>query len=189
MTIVVIPARGGSVRIPNKNLKPFHGKPIIQYSIEAAREAGCDVVVSTDDAAIASFALDHGALVHMRGWDDPDGSVGTQEVTARVLKTLDPDVDEIVVTLYATAPGVTGTLLREAIADFQHVYRRVAWVVGSYPHRVEDCGAFYIGRAADYLHGSALVWHTTVAYPVPGHIDINTPDDWQRYEQMYRGRA
>ena len=75
MTICVIPARGGSVRIPNKNLKVFHGKPIIQYSIEAAQGAGFDVIVSTDDEGIANFAESCNAGFHFRHWNDPDGDV------------------------------------------------------------------------------------------------------------------
>lgn len=65
MNIAIIPARGGSKRIPRKNLKRFHGKPIIAYSIEAAIESGCfdKIIVSTDDAEIAQVARDWGADV------------------------------------------------------------------------------------------------------------------------------
>ena len=65
MNIAVIPARGGSKRIPRKNIKPFGGKPMIAYAIAAARECGLfeHVVVSTDDDEIAEVALQHGATV------------------------------------------------------------------------------------------------------------------------------
>ena len=58
MIIAVIPARGGSKRIPRKNIRLFEGKPIIAWSIEAALAAGCfdRVIVSTDDADIAAVA-------------------------------------------------------------------------------------------------------------------------------------
>ena len=54
-SVAVITARGGSKRIPRKNIKPFLGKPILEYSIEAALQAGifCEVMVSTDDGEIA----------------------------------------------------------------------------------------------------------------------------------------
>lgn len=58
MKVAIIPARGGSKRIPRKNIKAFHGKPMIAYSIEAALASGCfdKVLVSTDDAEIAQVA-------------------------------------------------------------------------------------------------------------------------------------
>ena len=63
MNICVIPARGGSKRIPRKNIKDFNGKPIIAYSIEAALKSNCfdQVIVSTDDDEIAEVAIKYGA--------------------------------------------------------------------------------------------------------------------------------
>ena len=64
-SIAIITARGGSKRIPRKNIKDFMGKPIIAYSIEAAIECGCfdEVMVSTDDEEIAAIAKKYGAEV------------------------------------------------------------------------------------------------------------------------------
>ena len=58
MNIAIIPARGGSQRIPRKNIKMFHGKPLIAYSIEAAKASGCfkKIIVSTDDDEISEVA-------------------------------------------------------------------------------------------------------------------------------------
>ena len=63
--IAIIPARGGSKRIPRKNIKDFNGKPIIAYSIEAALNSNLfsEVMVSTDDKEIAAIAKKHGASV------------------------------------------------------------------------------------------------------------------------------
>ena len=63
--LCIIPARGGSKRIPRKNIKDFLGKPIIAYSIEAALSSGLfsEVMVSTDDNEIADIALKFGAVV------------------------------------------------------------------------------------------------------------------------------
>ena len=63
--LCIIPARGGSKRIPRKNIKPFMGKPIIAYSIEAALNSGLfdEVMVSTDDEEIANVAKKFGASV------------------------------------------------------------------------------------------------------------------------------
>lgn len=68
MKLAVIPARGGSKRIPRKNVKPFNGKPAIAYPIEAAFASGCfdRVIVSTDDDEIAEVAERHGAQVPFR---------------------------------------------------------------------------------------------------------------------------
>ena len=65
MIVAIIPARGGSKRIPRKNLKSFHGKPIISYSIETAIASNCfdKVIVSTDDPEIAKVSKDWGADV------------------------------------------------------------------------------------------------------------------------------
>ena len=66
--LAIIPARGGSKRIPRKNIKPFFGKPVIAYAIEAALQSGCfaEVMVSTDDDEIAQIALEYGAKVPFR---------------------------------------------------------------------------------------------------------------------------
>lgn len=63
--IAIIPARGGSKRIPRKNIRPFLGKPIIAYSIEAALDSGLfdEVMVSTDDSEVAQIAKEYGAIV------------------------------------------------------------------------------------------------------------------------------
>ena len=63
--LAIVPARGGSKRLPRKNLLPMGGKPLIAWTLDAAVQSGCfvDVLVSTDDAEIAEAALSHGALV------------------------------------------------------------------------------------------------------------------------------
>lgn len=65
MRIAIIPARGGSKRIPRKNIRPFAGRPMITYAIDAARASGlfAHIVVSTDDAEIAAVAEQHGAVM------------------------------------------------------------------------------------------------------------------------------
>jgi N-acylneuraminate cytidylyltransferase len=67
MRLAVIPARGGSKRIPRKNIKLFGGKPMIAWSIEAAIQSGCfdRIIVSTDDAEIADVAQANGYVRHV----------------------------------------------------------------------------------------------------------------------------
>src|SRR5579863_6587149 len=86
--IAIIPARGGSKRIPRKNIQPFLGRPIISYPIQAALTAGCfeEVMVSTDDEEIAQVARAHGASVpFLRTPTTADDFSGTAEVLSEVL--------------------------------------------------------------------------------------------------------
>ena len=108
-TIAVIPARGGSKRIPRKNIKPFCGKPMIAYSIEAAIRAGIfdEIIVSTDDEEIADIAKTAGASVpFMRPKELSDDFTATGAVVEHVIKFLQARGDRIkfVCTIYATAP-------------------------------------------------------------------------------------
>lgn len=108
-TIAVIPARGGSKRIPRKNIKPFCGKPMIAYSIEAAIRAGIfdEIIVSTDDEEIAGIAKNAGASVpFMRPKELSDDFTATGAVVEHAIKFLQARGDRIkfVCTIYATAP-------------------------------------------------------------------------------------
>jgi pseudaminic acid cytidylyltransferase len=109
--VTVIPARGGSKRIPHKNIKPFCGRPMIAYSIEAAKNAGIfdRIIVSTDSKEIASIAKDLGAEIpFMRPVELADDFVGTDSVILHALKWLMEDGGKIdfICCIYATAPFV-----------------------------------------------------------------------------------
>src|SRR5580704_4424133 len=91
MRVAVIPARGGSKRIPRKNIRSFQGKPIIGYSIECALRSGLfgRVIVSTDDSRIAEVARDFGAEVpFVRPAALADDHAGTIEVIANAVEWL-----------------------------------------------------------------------------------------------------
>jgi N-acylneuraminate cytidylyltransferase len=111
MNIAVIPARGGSKRIPRKNIKPFYGKPMIAWSIEAALNAKVfdHIIVSTDDVEIAQMAKEWGAEVpFMRPKELSDDYTATTAVIAHATKTakeLGWDVNAVCC-IYATAPFV-----------------------------------------------------------------------------------
>src|SRR6056297_809493 len=86
--LAIIPARGGSKRIPRKNIKNFLGKPIIAYSIETAIESGLfqEVMVSTDDKEIAAIAHEYGAKVpFMRSAANSDDHATTMDVIEEVV--------------------------------------------------------------------------------------------------------
>lgn len=109
MRIAVIPARGGSKRIPRKNIKLFYGKPMIAWSLEAAKSSGLfeHVIVSTDDAEIAEVARQWGAEVpFVRPAELSNDHAGTTPVIAHATQwALDQGFDVAAVCcIYATAP-------------------------------------------------------------------------------------
>lgn len=132
MRLAIIPARGGSKRIPRKNVRPFCGKPIIVWSVEAALRSGCfdKVLVSTDDAEIAAIALQHGADVpFMRPAELSGDHVATIAVVAHAIEQVakQGEVSDPVCCIYATAPFVTAQDLRHGLdvlarADCDYVF-------------------------------------------------------------------
>jgi pseudaminic acid cytidylyltransferase len=120
MKLCVIPARGGSKRIPRKNIKPFCGKPMIEWSIIAALQSGCfdQVVVSTDDPEISEVALRCGAQVpFIRPAELSDDHSGTVAVIAHAIEwfAIQDQLPDHVCCLYATAPFVTGEDLQAGL--------------------------------------------------------------------------
>jgi N-acylneuraminate cytidylyltransferase len=118
MKIAVIPARGGSKRIPRKNIKLFCGKPMIAWSIEAANKSGLfdQVIVSTDDNEIADVAKQFGAEVpFLRPADLADDYTGTGPVVAHATQwVLDQGVNvDAVCCIYATAPFIRAADIEE----------------------------------------------------------------------------
>ncbi|NNE81311.1 MAG: pseudaminic acid cytidylyltransferase [Silicimonas sp.] len=112
MSLCLIPARGGSKRIPRKNIRPFNGKPMIAWSIEAARQSGVfdRVIVSTDDAEIADIARSHGADVpFMRPDNLADDFATTIEVVRHAISWAADNggAPDSLCCLYATAPFVS----------------------------------------------------------------------------------
>lgn len=118
-SVAIITARGGSKRIPRKNIKQFSGKPIIAYSIEAALNAGIfqEVMVSTDDHEIAEVARQYGASVpFMRSNKTSDDFATTADVIREVLQSFQ-EVDkhfDHACCIYPTAPFVTANKLTSA---------------------------------------------------------------------------
>lgn len=117
--IAIITARGGSKRIPQKNIRMFCGKPIIAYSIEAAIASGLfdEVMVSTDSEEIAEIAGAYGACVpFMRSEETSNDYATTEDVLLEVLRQYhERGKDfELVCCLYPTAPFVSGEKLRKA---------------------------------------------------------------------------
>ncbi len=150
-TIAIIPARGGSKRIPRKNVKPFLGKPMIAWSIEAALDSGLfdRIIVSTDDLEIADVARAHGAEVpFMRPPELANDFATTGAVMAHAVQWLNDagESPEAVCCIYATAPLLEADRLKEGRAALEG--RRYAFSVTDY--------AFPIQRALRQTAGGGV---------------------------------
>lgn len=182
MNIAVIPARGGSRRIPRKNIREFHGRPIIAYSIDAAKASGLfeRIVVTSDDPKTRIIARQCGAEAIEREMKYAQDDVGTQEVVRDALVELEiaagkPLALDHVCCIYATAP-----LLRAS--DLKNGYIEV--MTSGMNYALTE-GWFYWGRPGDF--GVVPIDISTAVRIDVGErwIDINTPEDWSRAEKMY----
>jgi pseudaminic acid cytidylyltransferase len=140
--IAIIPARGGSKRIPRKNIKDFFGKPLIAYSIENALSSKLfdRVIVSTDDEEIASIAKEYGAEVpFFRPKELADDFTGTGAVVSHVLQILREQGSEydFACTIYATAPFIQEKYLKEAFSKLKDSDAKVAFSCTSMPFPIQ----------------------------------------------------
>ncbi len=121
MNIAVIPARGGSKRIPRKNIKLFHGKPVISYAIAAARQSEIfdEIVVSTDDHEIAEIALSFGATVPwMRSKELSDDYATTLSVMQDAVKKLSANSKDLenICCIYPATPFLRPIFLMDGLS-------------------------------------------------------------------------
>ena len=179
-SVAIIPARGGSKRIPRKNLLPFDGVPMIVRSIRTALDSGLfeQVVVSTDDAEIAELALAHGAQVpFLRPAELADDFTGTAAVIVHALQQL-PAFD-YACCVYATAPLLQARFLREGFELLQqHPQRSFAFSVCSF--------GFPVQRALTVDGQGAL----TALYPEFRQTrSQDLPEAFQDAGQFYWGRS
>ena len=224
MKLAIIPARGGSKRIPRKNVKLFCGKPMIAWSIDAAHASGLfdHIVVSTDDMEISEVTKAYGAEVpFMRPAALSDDHTGTSPVVAHAIEwyRAQGSMPDPVCCIYATAPFVSTAdlqrglqLLTDSGSDFAFSVTRYTFPIQraiklTEEGRVQmfqpehfntrsqdleeafhDAGQFYWGRAAAWIADKPVF--STVAMPVilPRHRvqDIDTPEDWERAEWMFK---
>lgn len=136
--LAMITARGGSKRIPRKNIIDFCGKPIITYSIEAALASGVfdEVMVSTDDKEIAEIAKAAGASVPFFRSDETSGDyASTDDVIYEVLMEYEKRGQHFdsFVCIYPTAPFITKDKLKEAVALLETAESVMPVVAFSYP--------------------------------------------------------
>lgn len=224
MRLCVIPARGGSKRIPRKNIKEFCGKPMIAWSIEAAIKSDCfdRIIVSTNDEEIKSVAKRYGAEVpFMRPAQLADDYTGTTAVIAHAIEWQHSqgEVASKVCCLYATAPFIQATDLQMGFDILENSRAEYAFSVTSYAfpiqrairitenQRVEmfqpkyfnlrsqdlegawhDAGQFYCGVATAWLAKKPIFSTNSAPVLLPRHRvqDIDTPEDWERAELMFK---
>jgi pseudaminic acid cytidylyltransferase len=142
MRIAVIPARGGSKRIPRKNIKSFCGMPIICWSISAALESRCfdQVIVTTDDQEIAGIAREHGATTpFVRPPELSDDYTGTIPVVAHAVEWIEDNIGTLVSVccIYPAAPFVTAEVLRHGLGVLEQSRADYAFPVVAYPSPIQ----------------------------------------------------
>jgi len=226
MNVAIIPARGGSKRIPRKNIRPFLGKPIIGYSIEAAKNSGLfdAVVVSTDDREIAEVAEGFGASVpffrEKSLADDHATIFDVLSASYHQLKGEGQDIEKLCC-IYATAPLINVQALKKGEALLGATENAaVAISVAEFPYPIQRAlGTNSAGllemidkshlntRSQDlpeaYMDAAQFIWCDSalfekqasslfdfgvlpVVIPTSEVQDIDTLDDWDRAEVIYR---
>jgi len=183
MNICVIPARGGSKRIPRKNIKEFLGQPVIAYSIKAAIDSQCfdKVIVSTDDAEIAEVVKSFGASVpFMRPDELADDYASTIPVVKHAIEWFDDQGQSPseVCCLYATAPFVRASTIRKAYEQMQSTQADYCFTATSF--------AFPIQRAIK------ITAENRVEMLYPEHLETRSQDLEESYHdagQFYWGKA
>lgn len=183
MNVAIIPARGGSKRIPRKNVRDFAGKPMIGWSIAAAFDSGCfdRVVVSTDDDEIADIASGLGASVPFRRPPElSDDFTPTTPVVAHAIRWLQQDgmQPQQVCCLYATAPFIRADDIRAGLSALEDSGADYAFSVTSFE--------FPIQRAVKIDRNGRLAMFQ------PEHFATRSQDLEPAYHdagQFYWGRA
>jgi len=150
MNLCIIPARGGSKRIPKKNIKEFCGKPLIAYSIEVAKESNLfdKIVVSTDSEEIAKVAKKYGAEVQMRPAKLADDYTGTGDVVKYVVDTLKQEgfSFEYICTIYATAPFLQVKYLKEGFEKLKYSDACASFSVTTFEYPIQRAFKIVDGR-------------------------------------------
>ena len=140
MNIAIIPARGGSKRIPLKNIKDFNGKPIIAYSIEKAIESGLfdKVVVSTDNEKIAKVAEDFGAEIpFLRPLEISDDFTNINKVISHALNNIDTDNYNFACCIFATSPLLVIEDLKESYDLILKNEHKFVFSATEFPHPIQ----------------------------------------------------
>jgi len=224
MNVAIIPARIGSKRIPKKNIKNFHGKPMIAYSIKAALETKLfdRIIVSTDSQEVVDIAIAQGAEApFIRPTELSDDFTGTDAVILHALNWLiDKGIDiQYMCCIYATAPFIRADYIVRGLELLKKHKAVSAFSVTTYPYPIyrsleindngrltmiwpdymnvrsqdlseayHDAGQFYWADVKKYMIEKKFFSKDAIPIVLPRHLvqDIDTLEDWQRAEAMYK---
>lgn len=197
MNVAIIPARGGSKRIPGKNIKPFYGKPMIAWSIEAAIESQCfdRVIVSTDDEGIAAVAREWGAEVpFMRPAELSDDFTGTIPVIAHAVEWLHAQdmQPQAVCCLYATAPFVHVSDLQHGLVVLREQAVDYAFSVTSYAFPIQRAIKLTNDGRVDMFnpeHFNTRSQDLEEAYHDAGQFYWGSADAWLQHRPIFSEQA
>lgn len=186
--IAILPARGGSVRIPRKNIASFCGRPMIEWPILAAQDFRefDRIVVSTDDEQIGALALWNGCEVHARQRDD--GTLGTNALAGRVLKAIRANPGDEVCVIYPCSPMLAGEDLVTGYDAFARQPDRYTYSVLAGPSGTfTDAGCYYFALASRFMRDAPMTpLDQRIAVDRQRFIDINTPEDLRKAEAMWK---
>jgi pseudaminic acid cytidylyltransferase len=223
-TLAVIPARGGSKRIPRKNIRPFLGVPLLARTVELLQRSGLfdRIVVSTDDDEIAAVATSAGAEVPFRRPADlANDTAATLPVIAHAIGALDasgPRAD-LICAVYPAAVLSQASDFRDCLALLQESPGDYSFPATTFRFPIQralrlhpdrscslfwpeqgsarsqdlepayhDAGQFYWGRRDAWLAQRPIFSNRSRMLVIPHHRvqDIDTIDDWQRAEAIYK---
>jgi pseudaminic acid cytidylyltransferase len=153
MNLCVIPARGGSKRIPRKNIRLFSGKPMIAYAIQAAQRSGLfsRIIVSTDDEEVRKVSLEFGAEVpFMRPPELADDYTPTVPVIAHAIRTLEETGSNLtyVCCIYPCAPFIEEKDLKKALSLLEQANSEYSFPVAEYPAPIQRALKLGLGDQA-----------------------------------------
>ena len=197
MNLAIIPARGGSKRIPKKNVRDFCGQPIIAYSIQAANESGCfdAIIVSTDDEEIATVARSYGAEVpFVRPPEYSNDTIGTIPVTAHAVHWFEEHREPVAYAccIYATAPFLRPEDIRRGLEALESEGADYAFSVTSFGFPIQRAVRILSsGRAGMFQpeHFNTRSQDLEEAYQDAGQFYWGKPEAWKAGTPMFSEAA
>lgn len=197
MKLAVIPARGGSKRIPRKNIRSFFGLPMIAWSIDAALKSGCfdAVTVSTDDEEIAEVARTYGAKTpFIRPLALSDDHTGTAPVVAHAINWHRSSgvVPTYVCCIYATAPFVQETDIRNGLESLERNKCDYVFTVTSFPFPIQRAVKITANNRIEMFDPANLNTRSQdleEAYHDAGQFYWGRPDAWLENRPIFSSRS
>lgn len=179
--VAIIPARGGSKRLPRKNIYPFFGRPLLTYAIEACQHSiffGGEIYVSTEDPEIAAVAKKWGADVIERPRELATDTVWTQDVLKHAVRKLEGQgkTFDVVVRVQANSPQVQAEKIDEAI---EKLLQHDRWEIFSVDEQGLEDAAIHVMKRDVVFQASLGVYKGVVT---TNYIDVHAREDIEKLE-------